>query len=177
MSKGSRSNLLASLMAAAAPAAVPAAAVGAPVRNRQKAPSVERQAGRGVRTLSLSLFPAQRTKLQELTAFLFENDLRRSASLTVRTCFQVAKLGPEMLPVAQAVAGGTDYEKRNIAVYDDEQVILKNMTRYFVKNGLDFAEAVCARVVIEMAAPDQRFLEVARDLEERQDQRGKKVSS
>jgi len=127
--------------------------------------------------LSLCLFNSQREKLQELTTFLFEHDLRRSASLTVRTCFQVAKIGPGILPIAQAVADGTDYEKRNIAVYKDEQVILKNMTRYLVRNGLNVAEAVCGRVVIEMAVANAHFLEVARDLEERQDQRGKGVRS
>jgi hypothetical protein len=177
--------------AAPAPAPLPAATgvaqeppspvalvrVGAPIRNRAKAPSVQRREERGVRTLSLSLFAPQRAKLQALTNFLFEHDLRRSASLTVRACFQMSSNGPDMLAMARAVTDGVDYKKVSVAIYDAEQTILKDLTRYFIANGLDVAESVCGRAVIELAQANGRFLEVARDLEERQDRRGKKAIS
>lgn len=159
----------------ALPASPAGGSSGAPVRNRTKSQAAAKQAERGVRILTMILFPAQVAKLKVLRDFLFQNDLGNNVSLAVRASFHMSTLGEDLLSVGRSAVEGSDHVPQNASIYKEEQDILKETLGYFLRHSVGSNEAVVGRAVLMAAAPNNRFLDIARDLKERQDQRGKKV--
>lgn len=154
------------------PAAAPVA--GAPVRNVRRSESVEIKNAQGVKTFTLCLFEPQVEKFAALTEFL-EDNLQSSklGSLALRTALYLTEKDKPFVAAVTRVTPGKDYVRQNVQMYVADYRQLMALRKFARVSGIKKpTAAVVARAAIELAQPDETFLEEARALRERQDKRG-----